>query len=336
MDNPAPITPDKNGWRRWLMLAVIMAALIALPFVAKAAGNPALTTLVTRIIILAIAAASLNLLLGFGGLVSFGHAAYYGLGAYAVGILAQAFVDDTRIFGLFPGTDQLLISLPVAMVVSGLAALLLGSLSLRTRGVQFIMITLAFAQMVFFLFAALKVYGGTDGLLIRRRNVLPMLNTRDDITFYFLCLGLACLWLLLLARIVRSRFGAVLDGLRQNEKRMAAIGVPSYPYQLAAFVIAGIGAGLAGALMANFLRFASPDMLHWSQSGEFLIMVVLGGAGTLLGPVAGAALLIGLETLLAAWTEHWQFGLGLLLILIILFARNHIQRWSALIGGGRA
>lgn len=336
MDNPAPNTPEKNGWRRWLILAVLMTALIALPFAAKAAGNPALITLATRIVILAIAAASLNLMLGFGGLVSFGHAAYYGLGAYAVGILAQAFVDDTKVFGLFPGTDQLLITLPAAMAVSGLAALVLGSLSLRTRGVQFIMITLAFAQMVFFLFAALKVYGGTDGLIIRRRNALPMLNTRDDVTFYFLCLGLACLWLLLLARIVRSRFGAVLDGLRQNERRMAAIGVPAYPYQLVAFVIAGIGAGLAGALMANFLRFASPDMLHWSQSGEFLIMVVLGGAGTLLGPVLGAALLIGLETALAGWTEHWQFGLGLILILIILFARNHIQRWAALIGGGRA
>src|SRR6478735_4881100 len=178
MDKPASTSSTKFSWRRWLALAGVLAVLIALPFVAKAAGNPALTTLATRIVILAIAAASLNLLLGFGGLVSFGHAAYYGLGAYAVGILAQSFVDDTKIFGLFPGTDQLLISLPVAMVVSGLAALVLGSLSLRTRGVQFIMITLAFAQMVFFLFAALKVYGGTDGLLIRRRNVLPMLNTR--------------------------------------------------------------------------------------------------------------------------------------------------------------
>lgn len=317
----------------YVIWPVIVVALVALPYAAQYAGLHWLTTLATRIVILGIAAASLNLLLGFGGLVSFGHAAYYGLGGYTVGVLALAFTEDMRVFGLFPGTDQMLISIPAAMLVSGLAALILGSLCLRTRGVQFIMITLAFAQMLFFLFVSLKVWGGNDGLIIRRRNALPFVNSRDDVTFYFVCLILACGWLAVLARIVRSRFGAVLDGLRQNERRMAAIGVPAYPYQLTAFVISGVGAGLAGALMANFLRFASPDMMHWAQSGEFLIMVVLGGAGTLLGPMAGAAILIGLETVLASWTEHWQLALGLLLVLLILFAKTHIARWAALIGG---
>lgn len=306
----------------YVIWPAIVVALVALPFAAQYAGLPWLTTLATRIVILGIAAASLNLLLGFGGLVSFGHAAYYGLGGYTVGVLALNIVDDTRVFGVFSGTDQMLISIPAAMLVSGLAALILGSLCLRTRGVQFIMITLAFAQMLFFLFVSLKVWGGNDGLIIRRRNALPFVNSRDDVTFYFTCLILACAWLAVLARIVNSRFGAVLDGLRQNERRMAAIGVPAYPYQLTAFVISGMGAGLAGGLMANFLRFASPDMMHWAQSGEFLIMVVLGGAGTLLGPMAGAAILIGLETVLASWTEHWQLALGLLLVLLILFAKT--------------
>lgn len=339
MADIADTTTSTAAPPRWsaraFALPVLLLALIALPFVVQAFGTPSLTTLATRIIILAIAAVSLNLLLGFGGLVSFGHAAYYGIGGYAVGILAQALADDTPALGLFPGTDQLLITLPAGMLASGVAALVLGALSLRTRGVQFIMITLAFAQMLFFLFVSLKVYGGNDGLLIRRRNALPFLNTRDDITFYFICLTLACVWLLVLSRIVRSRFGAVLDGLRQNERRMAAIGVPAYPYQLTAFVISGMGCGLAGALMANFLRFVSPDMMHWAQSGEFLIMVVLGGAGTLLGPAAGAVILIGLETLLASWTEHWQLGVGLLLILIILFAKGHIARLAAALGGRR-
>ena len=181
------------------------------------------------------------------------------------------------------------------------------------------MITLAFAQMLFFLFVSLKAYGGDDGLIVRRRNVLSDLNTRDDTTFYFVCLALAVVWFALMARLVRSRFGVVLGGIRQSERRMAAIGVSTYRYKLVAFVISGMGTGLAGALMANFARFVSPDMLHWTQSGELMIMVILGGTGTLIGPALGAVVLIGLETVLAAWTEHWQVVLGPILILIVLF-----------------
>jgi branched-chain amino acid transport system permease protein len=321
--------------RRGLWMFALVAALAALPFVAEAAGQPAMTSLATRIVILAIAAASLNLALGYGGLVSFGHAAWYGIGGYVVGILYRHYVSGDPFLGLPIGTDQLLVTLPLAALVSGLFAAVFGALALRTSGVQFIMITLAFAQMIFFFFVALKAYGGDDGLIVRRRNALPFIDTRDAATFYWVCLVVAVGWFALMGRIVRSRFGAVLAGVRQSERRMAAIGVRTYPYKLAAFVISGMGAGVAGALMANHARFVSPDMLHWTQSGELMIMVILGGAGTLLGPAAGAAALILLETQLAALTEHWQVILGPLLVLMILFTRGGLSGLARLVRGGR-
>lgn len=326
-----PALPSR-AWPR-LASAVLIAVLVALPFVAAATGNPAITTLASRIIILAIAAAGLNLALGYGGLVSFGHAAFYGVGGYVVGILYAHLREP--LFGFIPGSDQLLLTLPIAAVVSGLVALVLGALSLRTSGVQFIMITLAFAQMLFFLFVSLKAYGGDDGLTVRRRNSLPFLDTRDDTTFYFVCLTVAVLFNAFLAVVVRSRFGLVLGGIRQSERRMVAIGVPTYRYKLAALVISGMGAGIAGALMANYMRFVSPDMLHWTQSGEFMVMVILGGVGTLLGPALGAVILIVLETFLAAWTEHWQVILGPLLVLIVLFARGGLERIAGVLKGRR-
>lgn len=320
---------------RGIALCAVLAVLVALPFAAAAAGYPSLTTLTTRILILGIAALSLNLALGYGGLVSFGHAAYYGVGGYAVGLLAQALASRELLFGILPGSDQLLVTLPAAMLAGGVFAAVLGALSLRTSGVQFIMITLAFAQMLFFLFVSLKAFGGGDGLIIRRRNALPFIDTRNDIAFYFIVLAIFTLWGGLLYKIVHSRFGRALDGIRQNARRMAAIGVSAYPYQWAAFTISGIGAGLAGGLMANFARFASPEMMHWTQSGEFLIMVILGGVGTLFGPAIGAAILILLESTLAGWTEHWQFILGPVLILIVLFGRKTIQTLASAIAGHR-
>jgi branched-chain amino acid transport system permease protein len=191
--------------------------------------------------------------------------------------------------------------------------------------VQFIMITLAFAQMLFFLFVSLKAYGGDDGLSIRRRGEFPGLDLRDPAQLYWLCLGLLVAWLLLLGRVARSRFGRVLAGARQSERRMAALGVSVYPYRLAAFVISGMGTALAGGLMANVLRFVSPDMMHWAKSGELMIMVILGGLGTLLGPVLGAIALVGLENWLSAWTEHWQFILGPILLAVVLFGRGGLM-----------
>jgi branched-chain amino acid transport system permease protein len=316
---------------RWLSL-LLLAIAAPLPLVAEALGTPATTGIATQILCLAIAASSLNLILGHGGMVSFGHAAYFGLGGYAVGILWEHFRLGEPIFGLIPGTNQLLITLPVAMLVAGIAAAVIGALSLRTSGVQFIMITLAFAQMVFFLFVGLKAYGGDDGLVVRRRNEFPGLDLRDSKQMYWLCLLFLVAWVALMHRIVGSRFGRVLEGIRQSERRMAAIGVATYRYKLVAFIISGVGCGLAGALMANYLRFVSPEMMSWQRSGEIMVMVILGGMGTTLGPVLGAAGLVGLEYVLGGITEHWQFILGPILLLIVLFARGGMM---SLLGIGR-
>ncbi len=311
--------------RRWGAAFVLAVALALLPPVADAAGASGLLTVATSILIAAIAAASLNLALGFGGLISFGHAAFLGTGAYVVGILNTHYAGGEPFLGFIPGTNQLLITLPAAMAVSGLVALAIGALSLRTAGVQFIMITLAFAQMLFFLFVSLKTYGGEDGMTMRRRNLLPYLNLRDDTNFYYVCLAAMVLAFVALALIVRSRFGFVLAGLRQNERRMAAIGFKPFRYKLAAFVISAMGTGLAGGLTANFLRFVSPDLLHWTKSGELMIMVIFGGVGTLAGPFFGAAVFIILETVLTAWTEYWQIILGPLLVLVVLFTQGGLM-----------
>ena len=312
------LTRRRTLWRVAGLIALALFALL-LPRAATAAGSPDLIALATRIVIYAIAAASLNLILGYGGLVSFGHAAYFGVGAYAVGILYFHFSNAEPFLGFLPGTNQLLMTIPAAIVISAIFAFVLGGLSLRTTGLQFIMITLAFAQMAFFLFVSLKYYGGDDGLIVRRRNVLFNLDMANDTTFYFVCIAIAAVYFFLFWRLAQSRFGLVLGGIRQNERRLAAIGISTYRYKLVAFVIAGAGAGLAGALMANFAKFVSPDMLHWSQSGDLMIMVILGGGATLFGPLIGAAMLIGLETVLTGWTEHWQVFLGPFLILIALF-----------------
>jgi len=315
----------EHSSRRLLPALAVLALLTALPSLAQAPGYTAMTTLATRVLIYGIAAASLNLVLGYGGMVSFGHAAFFGIGGYTVGILYQHYTLGEPLFGFIPGTNQLLITLPAAIVVSGLFAAAIGALSLRTGGVQFIMITLAFAQMLFFLFVSLKTYGGDDGLIIRRANELPGLNMRDKQTVYYVCLAIAVLFALVLSRIIRSRFGNVLSGIRQSEKRMAAIGLPVNSYKLVAFIISGMGCGLAGALMANFLRFASPDMLHWTKSGELMVMVILGGVGTLFGPFLGAAVFIVLESLLSSWTENWQLGLGVILLFVVLYTQGGVQ-----------
>ena len=308
--------------RAWLVLLLLLA--IPVPWLATALDNPASVPLATRIAIYAIAASSLNLILGRAGLVSFGHAAYFGIGGYAVGILYAHFMSDEAFLGLIPGSNSLLVTMPVAILAGGVFAAVIGALSLRTSGVQFIMITLAFAQMLYFLFVSLKAYGGDDGLAIRRVAPVLGLNLRDPNTLYWLCLGLLAFWLVLMERFNRSRFGRVLNGVRQGERRMAALGVSTYFYKLAAFTIAGMGAAMAGALMVNYLRFVSPDMMHWTKSGELMVMVILGGLGTLIGPVIGAGVLIALEYTLSGLTEHWQFFLGPILLLVVLFARGGI------------
>lgn len=311
--------------RRILPYLVLIACLAILPYAAPALGQPALPSLVARVMIYAIAAASLNLALGYGGMVSFGHAAFFGIGNYVVGILYFHHAEGVPLFGFIPGTDQLLITIPVAILVSGLLALVIGALALRTGGVQFIMITLAFAQMLFSFFVSLKTYGGDDGIIVRNANTLFGIGLRDKTAVYFVILAVAVLYFLWLNRVIGSSFGTMLAGIRQNEKRMMSLGIEPFRYKLFAFVLSGMGAGLAGALMAVFMRFVSPDTLAWTKSGELMIMIILGGVGTFVGPIFGAAAFIILQTYLASWTEHWQLVLGILLLVVVLGTKGGIN-----------
>ncbi len=307
-----------------LIVVAGLAGLLAFPLIADMLGDPFLIVLATRIVIYAIAVAGLDLIIGFGGMVSFGHAAFFGLGAYAVGILAHHALDDTALPFLpfaWTGTLDGLVQFPLAMVVAAALAALVGALSLRTSGVFFIMITLAFAQMLFLFFVSLPTYNGEDGLNIWERSRFPLLDLYDDYHLYYLAAGLLVAVIWLLRRIVNSRFGMVLRAGKQNESRLVTLGVPVNRYRLAAFVIAGATAGLSGALAANLLEFVGPGMMHWTRSGEFMVMVILGGMGSIYGALAGAVVLLGLEEMLTGFTEHWALFLGPILVLVVLFAR---------------
>lgn len=314
-------------------LGLLAVVATVFPHVVGALDLGYLTGTATRVLIYAMAAISLDLILGFGGMVSFGHAAYLGIGAYVVGILSFHGFEDSTLFGL-PGTTEALVSWPAAVLVSALFALAIGALSLRTAGVYFIMITLAFAQMLYFLFVSLERYGGDDGLIMYAgRNGVPGLDLYDEATLYYITLAALVGFFLLCRSVVQSRFGAVLQGCRQNERRMVALGVSPYRYKLVAFVIAGAGAGLAGALYANHTEFVSPAVMHWTRSGDIMIMVILGGMGTLVGPILGAIAFLLLEDYLPAlfdlvglgdWREHWRIVFGPMLILVVLFARRGI------------
>ncbi|TPQ27422.1 branched-chain amino acid ABC transporter permease [Bradyrhizobium guangdongense] len=294
--------------------ALMLAGLVLLPLYSQLTGNIFIMTLFTRIIILALAAASLNLIMGFGGMMSFGHAAYLGIGGYAVGMLAQE------------GVGSGWIQFPVALAASAIYALVIGALSLRTRGVYFIMITLAFAQMAYYVASGLARYGGDDGLTVYKRSDFSgLINLGNRTQFYYLCL--ACLFgvMVLIWRIVNSRFGLVVQGLRSNEQRMQAIGFPAKRYQLVCFVISGTMCGLAGALLANNTDFVSPAVMYWTRSGDLMVMVILGGMGTLVGPVMGAVVFLLLEEFLSQITEYWALIMGPLLLLIVLFGRGGIM-----------
>ena len=324
-----------DGRRRTGIVVIgALVVLIALPWIAASSGHAALTLLVTRMMIYGLAAVSLDLILGIGGMISFGHAAYFGLGAYVVGILAYHSGAGEPMFGVLPGSNLVVIAWPAALIVSALVALVLGALCLRTEGVSFIMITLAFAQVLYFFFVSLKFYGGDDGLILRGRNVVSEYDLRNPILFYYICFGLLAAFVATCRRLLDSRFGQIVQGACQNERRMAAIGVSTYRYKLACFTIAGGAAGLAGALMANYARFVRPDLMHWTESGQLMVMVILGGVGTLFGPILGAILVVGLETTLTSLTEHWKFILGPVLVLAVLFTRGGL--WRLLTGQSRA
>ena len=322
---------------RNVFVVVLVAILALLPVYSAVTGNTFMVTLFTRIVILAIAAVSLNLIMGFGGMVSFGHAAYLGIGGYVVGILAKE------------GIDSGFVQWPLALVASGLFALGVGALSLRTRGVYFIMITLAFAQMVYYIANGLDRYGGDDGLTIQRRSDFGgLINLSNRTVFYYLCLVLLMATVYFVWRMVNSRFGQVIQGSRSNDRRMRAIGFPTFRYKLTCFVIAGVLCGLSGVLLANHTNFISPALMHWTRSGDLIVMAVLGGMGTVFGPVIGAIALLALEETLphliglvshvvtgkevVAAKEYWQLILGPMMLLIVIYARGGIE---GLIAGRR-
>ena len=296
------------------LVAAIILLLALVPVYCAATGNYFLMSLFTRILILAMAAVSLNLIMGFGGMVSFGHAAYLGIGGYAVGILAKE------------GINSGFIQWPVALLASGLFALGVGALSLRTRGVYFIMITLAFAQMVYYVASGLDRYGGDDGLTINKRSqfVAPI-DLSNKTLFYYLCFALLLGSVYLVWRLVHSRFGVAIQGIRSNERRMRAIGFPTLRYKLTCFVIAGVLCGLAGALLANHTDFISPATMFWTRSGDLMVMVVLGGMGTVFGPVIGTIAFLLLEEGLSQFTEFQGIILGPLLLMVALYARGGID-----------
>jgi len=310
---------------------VLFAAFAAAPLFATYSGAEGyVLSLLTRVMIFGIAAMALDLILGYGALVSFGHAAFLGLGGYAVGILASHGIEDA------------LVQIPVALVASALFALITGAISLRTKGVYFIMITLAFGQMLYFLATSLAAYGGDDGMTLSSRSLLAGSSVlKNDFAFYWACLLCLLAAYAFSRSVVASRFGRVLRGTKENAVRMEAVGFQPFRFQLAAYVISGMLAGLAGCLLANQAEFVSPAFMTWQRSGELIFMVVLGGLGSLHGAVIGAAafllleeflpeILHGLSFFLSEETrshlaENWKMVFGPLLILIVLFARGGIM-----------
>ena len=316
-----------------LVNAALIAVLLAAPLIAWGMGEVYYINLASRIALVAMAAVGLNLALGFGGMISFGHAAFFGLGGFVTGVAAFHDFEDSLFAGLIPGTNQMLVIWPVAMILCGLVAAGIGAISLRTKGVYFIMITLAFAQMIYYFAISFPAYGGEYGLSIYLRNELPLIDVNDPIQFFGICFALLLVSLWLSTRLIASPFGAALVMARMNAERLATSGIEPFPIRLTAFVLSAMITGLAGALFADLNNFVGPSMLSWHRSGEIMAIVILGGVGRLYGPVAGAILFVLLETFIGAATEHWQLYLGLILLGIVLFARGGVV--GALAGPAR-
>jgi len=297
--------------RRTAILVAGILFLAAVPPLVAMLDQPFYIDLFRRVMIFAIAALSLNLILGYGGMMSFGHAVYLGVGAYAVGVLAH--------YGIENGYLQW----ALAIAASALVALVIGAVSIRTSGIYFIMITLAFTQMLYYLGISVEEYGGDDGMRLAVKSQFPGFIDLDDAqSFYYLVLAILVLFLYLGHRLVNSRFGMVIRAARSNDARTRAIGFSPYPYRLAAFVIAGAMCGLAGALLVNHTAFLTPEFMNWTRSGELMFMVILGGMATTAGPVLGAFALLLVEDVLSGWTQHWQVILGPLLVLSVLFFKR--------------
>ena len=304
---------------RGIYNSILILLCIFMPFIAPVIGQEFFTDVFARIMIVTIAAISLNLIMGYGGMISFGHAVFVGLGGYAVGIFASH------------GIESAYIQWPVGILVSGIFALIIGAISLRTRGVYFIMITLAFAQMVYFLSVSIEKYGSDDGLTIDARSDfgISFFDLNDALTMYYTVFVFMVGCLYLSYRIINSRFGRVMRAAKSNDERMHTIGYPTSGYKLPAFIIAGMMGGLSGLLSANFEDFVSPDMMFWPVSGELIFMVVLGGMGTIMGPLGGALIFLLLSEVLSNITESWHLIFGPFLILVVLFARGGVEGFFA-------
>lgn len=324
MSTPAPTAsalPDagpSRGSGRTMMLVGALVVLLALPLIARFGAQAYILSFMTRALIFAIAALSLDLILGYGALVSFGHAAFIGIGAYAVGMLAAH------------GYGDLLVQVPVAMGAAVLFAGLTSSVSLRTSGVYYIMSTLAFGQMLYFFGVSLSAYGGDDGMTLQGRSSLfGWAALKGDVALYYVTLGALTGLYLLLRAIVGSRFGRVLAGIRENPQRMRAIGFDPFRYQLVACIIAGAVCAIAGVLLANQAEFVSPAYMSWQRSGDLLIMVLLAGIGTLHGAVVGAIAFLVIEEVLQHVTEHWKLIFGPFLVLVAMFGRGSLVQLAA-------
>ncbi|MBX3535143.1 MAG: branched-chain amino acid ABC transporter permease [Xanthobacteraceae bacterium] len=293
-------------------IIMVLVLLAIVPPVAAAFNDDFYVGLATRVLIFAIAAISLDLIVGYAGMNSLGHAVYIGVGAYSVGILN------------FYGIDNGFIHFGVAILASALVALFIGASSVRTSGIHFIMISLAFGQMLYYLAVSVNTFGGDDGLRISRHSNFVVGTLRDPVVLYYVCFGILLVVLFTLHQLVESRFGMVLRAIKSNEARVVSVGISPYRYRLVGFVISGVVCGIAGALLANQNLFISPASMHWSRSGEILIMTILGGMGSLSGGILGAGIYVGLEYFLSRLTEHWQAIMGPIIVLVILFANRGV------------
>lgn len=327
-----PAVPATWFDRKGLVQIGLLALLLLAPLAAYLLGHVYYVNLASRITLIAMAAVGLNLAIGYGGMVSFGHAAYFGLGGYVAGISAYHAFDYSPFMSwpiAVPGSDSMLVIWLATLLLCGLLALAIGAISLRTTGVYFIMITLAFAQMVYYFANSWPSYGGEDGLPIYLRNSLPLVDTNSPLNFFLLCFAGLLLAMAITSRMMKSRFGAALTMARLNDTRLATAGISPYPVRLVAFVVSAMITGLAGALYADLNGFVSPTLLSWHMSGELMVIVLLGGVGRLYGPLAGALLFVMMETLLGGLTEYWKLFLGLVLLFVVLFAKHGLMGWLA-------
>ncbi|MDI5934738.1 branched-chain amino acid ABC transporter permease [Halomonas kalidii] len=331
---PSGLPAIPTAWldRKGLVQIGLLALLLLAPLAAYLLGHVYYVNLASRITLIAMAAVGLNLAIGYGGMVSFGHAAYFGLGGYVAGISAYHAFDYSPFMSwpiAVPGSDSMLVIWLATLLLCGLLALAIGAISLRTTGVYFIMITLAFAQMVYYFANSWPSYGGEDGLPIYLRNGLPLIDTNSPLTFFLVCFAGLLLAMAITSRMMKSRFGAALTMARLNDTRLATAGISPYPVRLVAFVVSAMITGLAGALYADLNGFVSPTLLSWHMSGELMVIVILGGVGRLYGPLAGAILFVMMETLLGGLTEYWKLFLGLVLLFVVLFAQHGLMGWLA-------